>query len=93
MLKGKAESLMCQSQGYSGLSEEVFHGWGKLSAYLVIVSHLMRCFFNITVFEMDASEIKNLKSGTYITIKKINVRHLLYKHALVFLNWSPSFTL
>lgn len=45
------------------------------------VPHLTVCLFNMVVFELDALD------------QKPNVRHLLYKHALVFLNWSPSFTL
>lgn len=29
-------------------------------------------------FEMDASAIKSLMSGTYTTIRKLNIRHLHY---------------
>ena len=68
VLKGKAGSLTCPYGGYLGVSEEVLHGWGSLMAYLIIVSqglsdncvpHLTMCLFNLAVYEMDASEIKN----------------------------------
>lgn len=34
--------------------------------------------FDMDVFEMDASALKSLVSGTYIKIKKLHIRHLYH---------------
>ena len=42
----------------------------SLALYLAV--QLAMCLFKMDVFEMKASAIKSLMSGTYITIKKAN---------------------
>lgn len=38
----------------------------------VLTSHVVLCLFEMDIFEVDASTIKSLISGTYITTKKVN---------------------
>lgn len=65
--------------GCSGFLEGELHEWGlsgSLSNYFAnfyvidLAIHLLK----IDVFEMDTLAIKSLMSGTYITIKKLNIR-------------------
>ena len=51
---------------------------GSLSScfYNKFLTQLAICLSEMNVFEMDASATKSLMSGTYITIKKFNIRHL-----------------
>ena len=60
------------------------YGWGlpgSLSGCFAsdCAKELEIYLFRIDVFEMNASAIKSLMSGTYIIIEKLNIQHLHYK--------------
>ena len=66
--KGKASSQMASYfSGTKGIKRE-FHGPGGLALYLGV--WLAMCLLETDIFEVDASTIKSLMSGTYVTINK-----------------------
>ena len=82
--KGEAESPKWSAiQVTRGFLKGEFHGWGQpgsLSSCFAssCVTQLEIRLFKMDVFEVNASAMKNIMPGTYITIKKPNAGHLRY---------------
>lgn len=73
--------MWVSSLGGSGYLKGKLHGSGSLVPYWCFASsfvvYLAIYLFKFDVFEMDALAIENLRSGTFITVKKLNVGPLI----------------
>ena len=73
--EGKARGQMISYLSQPDLSKKrELHERGGLALYLVW--QLAMCVLEMGVFEVDASAIKTLMSGTYVTVKKANCQAL-----------------
>lgn len=72
--------MRVSSLGGSGYLKGVFHGSGSLAPYWCFASgfviYLAIYLFKFDVFEMDTLAIESLRSGTFITVKKLNIGYL-----------------